>query len=71
MTSSEMPNEYQRATGPFEITMSQQPPYDTADGVSLGRVTINKRFHGQLEANSVVEMLSAMTNISSATRVKD
>jgi Tol biopolymer transport system component len=42
MTSSEMPNEYHRATGPFEITMSQQPPYDTADGVSLGRVTINK-----------------------------
>lgn len=63
MTSSDIPKEYHSATGSFETTMSPQPPYDTADGVTLGRVTISKRFHGDLEATSVVEMLSAVTGV--------
>ena len=49
-----------RATGTFTLTIDpQQPPYDTVDGVTLGRVTIEKQFQGDLEAASRVEMLSA------------
>ncbi|HVG29103.1 MAG TPA: DUF3224 domain-containing protein [Pyrinomonadaceae bacterium] len=52
-----------RASGTFEVEMSPQAPYDTAGGVSLGRVSISKRFRGDLEASSTVEMLSAMTGV--------
>jgi hypothetical protein len=48
-----------RATGTFDIVVNRQPPYDTVDGVSLGRTTIDKRFTGDLEATSKVEMLTA------------
>jgi hypothetical protein len=63
MATSQTPSGDLRATGPFEVTMHPQPPYDNLDGVSLGRITINKRFHGDLDGTSVVEMLSAMTNV--------
>ena len=63
MTTSDVPSWDHHASGSFEVTMSPQPPYDTLDGVALGRVTINKRFHGDLDATSVVEMLSAMTGV--------
>ncbi len=49
------------ASGTFEVTMSPQPPYDTAEGATLSRVSISKQFQGDLEAVSTVEMLSAMT----------
>ena len=63
MTTSEVAAGY-RATGPFEVTMvPPQPAYDTVDEVALGRITINKVFHGDLEATSVVEMLTAMTGV--------
>jgi hypothetical protein len=64
MTTSQTPSGDLRATGPFEVTMHPQPPYDNLDGVSLGRITINKRFHGDLDGTSVVEMLSAMTSVN-------
>jgi len=51
------------ASGTFNVKMNPQPPYDTADGVSLGRVSINKQFQGDLEASSTVEMLSATTGV--------
>ena len=63
MTTSEVAA-YHQATGPFEVTMvPPQPAYDTVDEVALGRMTINKRFRGDLEATSVVEMLTAMTGV--------
>lgn len=49
------------ASGTFEVEMNPQPPYDTADGITLGRVSISKKFQGDLEASSTVEMLSAIT----------
>lgn len=52
-----------RATGTFEVAMNPQPPYDSADGVLLGRVSITKKFRGDLEGTSTVEMLSAMTSV--------
>jgi len=51
------------ASGTFNVTMNPQPPYDTAEGVSLGRVSINKQFQGDLKASSTVEMLSAITEV--------
>jgi hypothetical protein len=63
MPDSEIPNGYERVTGTFEITMNPQPPYDSSGGIALARVTIRKQFHGELDATSVVEMLSASTRI--------
>src|SRR5262249_38716379 len=51
------------ATGSFDVTMNAPPPYDTADGVVLGRATFDKRFHGDLDGSSKVEMLSAVTPV--------
>jgi len=53
-----------RASGPFDVTMSPEPHYETADdGIVLGRVSLTKQFHGDLEASSVVQMLSAGTGV--------
>jgi hypothetical protein len=51
------------AAGSFELQSTPQPAYDVSDGVSLGRVTITKQFHGDLEGSSTVEMLTAMTPV--------
>lgn len=37
------------------------------DGISLGRMSIDKTFYGELEASSKGEMLSAMTPIQGST----
>jgi hypothetical protein len=52
-----------RASGTFDVTLDRPPPYDSADGVELGRTTIDKRFQGDLVATSKVEMLSAGTPV--------
>jgi hypothetical protein len=49
----------QRASGTFEVKLDRQPPFDSADGSSMGRASIAKQFHGELEASSQGEMLSA------------
>jgi len=55
------------AKGTFEVTLHPEPPYDDADGVTLGRVRIDKTFtSGPLEATSVVEMIGARTKIPSS-----
>ena len=43
--------------------MNPQPPYDDANGVQLGRISVDKTFAGDLEARSRVEMLTAMTTV--------
>jgi hypothetical protein len=49
--------------GSFSVKSTVHPPYDAADGVSLGRMTIDKQFQGDLQASSVVEMLAAGTGV--------
>jgi hypothetical protein len=49
------------AAGSFEVAATRQPPYDSADGLVLGRTSFVKSFKGELEASSTVEMLSAGT----------
>lgn len=50
-------------TGSFDIQRTAEPPYDTADGVTLGRMHFDKQFHGPLTATSTVEMLFAGTPV--------
>src|SRR5713226_8341352 len=46
-----------RATGTFEVKLNPQAPDDKAAGATLGRMSIDKQFHGDLEATSRGEML--------------
>lgn len=43
--------------------MQGEPPFDERDGISLGRARFDKKFHGALEATSVVHMTSVRTTI--------
>jgi len=49
-------------SGPFEVKGSPLPPYNQ-DDKALGRMSIDKQFHGDLEATSKGEMLSALTEV--------
>ena len=52
-----------RATGAFEVTLTPQPFEGAPDGAKLGRLTLDKRFRGDLEATSKGQMLSAGTDV--------
>lgn len=52
-----------RASGTFEVKLSPQPPEDKAEGATLGRMSIDKQFHGDLEGTSKGQMLTAMTDV--------
>lgn len=49
----------QHATGPFEVKTTPLDPAFKTDDNSLGRLSLEKQFHGDLEATSKGEMLSA------------
>lgn len=51
------------ASGTFEVTLNPQPADDYADGGALGRLSIDKQFHGDLEATSRGQMLTGMTGV--------
>ena len=51
------------ASGTFEVKLSPQPPEDKAEGATLGRMSIDKQFHGDLEGTSKGQMLTAMTDV--------
>ena len=51
------------ASGVFEVKLSPTQPEDKAEGSSLGRMSIDKQFHGDLEAVSKGQMLTAGTDI--------
>ena len=52
----------QRATGAFDVkVVPQKPDTQIARAANLGRLTIDKRFHGDLEGISKGEMLAAHT----------
>jgi hypothetical protein len=48
-----------QATGTFEVKLGPLPTYENAEGSTLGRLSIDKQFRGDLEATSKGEMLSA------------
>lgn len=49
----------QLAKGPFDVKLQALEPYNRDEGAALGRRSIDKRFHGDLDATSRGEMLSA------------
>jgi hypothetical protein len=51
------------ATGKFEVKLTPAGLVDKDADKTLGRMSIDKQFHGDLEASSKGEMLSAMTVI--------
>ncbi len=51
------------ATGKFEVKVTPQPSEDKTDDATLGRMTIDKQIHGDLEATSMGQMLTAGTSI--------
>jgi Protein of unknown function (DUF3224) len=51
-----------RATGPFEVKLTPQPQ-EAAGDASLGRMTIDKQFHGDLDGSSKGQMLTAGTGV--------
>ena len=51
-----------RASGTFEVKLSPQAMDDKTDA-SLGRMSLDKQFHGDLDATSKGEMLSAGPNV--------
>lgn|SRR5690242_7466086 len=48
-----------RATGTFDVKLAPLEPYNRDAGAALGRMSLDKEFHGDLEAASKGEMLSA------------
>jgi hypothetical protein len=47
------------ATGSFDVTVKPLAPEDKADGIALGRFSLDKQYHGDLEATSTGTMLTA------------
>lgn len=68
LTAQEEPRQKGRtmtnhARGPFDVTLTPQTPPDPAEGSPLAHLSIDKRFHGDLEATSRGAMLSAGTAV--------
>ncbi|MGI8588594.1 MAG: DUF3224 domain-containing protein [Chloroflexia bacterium] len=53
-----------RAKGTFDVQLTPQAPNDPAADPFLGRMAIDKQFHGDLEATSQGAMLTAGTAVS-------
>jgi hypothetical protein len=53
-----------RASGSFEVKLAPQAPAQGIEPANLGRMTIDKQFHGELEAHSLGEMIAAGTEVS-------
>jgi hypothetical protein len=51
-------------SGTFEVKLAPQPSAPGVEAAQLGRMSIDKRFHGPLEATSLGEMLSAGTAVT-------
>ena len=54
-------NQY-RANGTFDVVMKPQSEPDTTAGAKLGRMSLDKQFHGDLSAVGKGEMLTAFTD---------
>jgi hypothetical protein len=54
------------ASGEFEVKMTPQPADDKSGAAAVGRFTLAKLFHGDLEGTSKGEMLAVMAAEGSA-----
>jgi Protein of unknown function (DUF3224) len=53
----------QHAAGPFDVKIVPQGEPDKAPGSTLARMSIEKQYHGDLEATATGQMLSAGTDV--------
>lgn len=51
------------AQGTFEVKLTPQLPEDKSEGSTLGRMLLDKQFHGDLEAVSHGQVLTGMTAV--------
>lgn len=51
------------ASGTFEVNLSPQPPDNDSQNAAVGRLLIDKKFHGDLEGVSQGQMLAAGTAV--------
>lgn len=61
-TFSKMPMN-SSASGTFEVKMAPEAQDEVPAGVPLGRMSLDKQFHGDLEGTSTGQMLTAMTAV--------
>lgn len=52
-----------RVTGEFEVKLTPEPPAEAASDCGVGRMSIAKQFHGDLQGISRGEMLTAMSSV--------
>jgi Protein of unknown function (DUF3224) len=52
-----------QANGTFDVKLNPQAPEDNVGDPTIGRFSIDKHFHGDLEATSKGQMLAAMTDV--------
>jgi hypothetical protein len=48
------------ATGAFDVKMTSQPPEETVGDPKIGRMAVDKRYHGDLEGSGRGQMLAVM-----------
>ena len=53
-----------RASGPFDVTLLPQALDDATGGAAIGRMALDKQFHGDLEAGSKGQMLAHRTSVA-------
>ena len=54
----------QHATGPFDVKVApQKPDSDIAQAANLSRMSLDKQFHGELDAVSKGEMIAGGTEV--------
>lgn len=51
------------ARGTFEVKLNPQPPEDKVGDATIGRMSIAKQFHGDLDATSQGQMLMTGTKV--------
>jgi hypothetical protein len=51
------------ASGSFEVKLAALDPADESDGVTLGRMSLDKQFQGDLQGSSKGQMLSVLTAV--------
>jgi hypothetical protein len=64
MVKAEKERRMEHAEGTFEVVVTPQKPDNApAEESKVGRMSIDKKFHGDLEATSKGEMLAAMSEV--------
>jgi hypothetical protein len=52
------------AKGPFDVKLTPRTPDEDAPGPAVGRMSLDKQFHGDLEGTSKGQMLAIRTEVT-------